>query len=123
MNDLRDTRPHVGRTVTDGRGAIAGYALAASEAVFELLSGNPNVELATIRFRVECEYPPRVTAAGRVGSLVGEAGDPGELTYVALPGTESVALDRHPHYLKVENECPSCHQAPDRPHTDYCQQP
>lgn len=105
MNDLRDTRPRVGRTTTDQHGIKGRYAMAASEAVFDLLSGNPNVELATLRFRVDAEFPPKVTVTGRVGSLVGEAGDPGELTYVALPGTE----------------CPSCHQPPDRPHTEYCQ--
>lgn len=122
MNDLRDTRQHVGRTVTDGSGNKGSYALAASEAVFELLSGNPNVEITTIRLHVENENPPRVTASGRVGSLVGAAGDPGELTYVEpLPGSESVAWA--PRFEVVQSECPSCHQLTGRPPTDYCQQP
>ena len=112
MNDLRDTRPHVGATVTDDRGVKGLYAMAASEAVFKLLSGNPKVELATLRFRVDAEFPPKVTVTGRVGSLVGPAGDEGELTYVET---------RDPRNLEVENECPSCHQAPGRPHTEYCQ--
>lgn len=105
MNDLRDTRQHVGRTSTDQAGSKGHYALAASEAVFELLSGNPNVELATLRFRVDAELPPKVTVTGRVGSLVGEAGDPGELTFVRV----------------VMSECASCHQLTGRPPTEYCQ--
>lgn len=144
MNDLRDTRKLVGRTVTDELGIKGRYAMAAQEAIYELLAGNPGVELATIRFRVDAEHPPKVTVTGRVGSLVGPAGDPGELTYVSGtchgPGcgrdydqpptnacpTPGVHDDPRPDpdpSIPLGAECSSCHQLPGRPPTEYCRRP
>lgn len=100
MNDLRDTRKLVGRTVTDELGIKGRYAMAAQEAVYELLAGNPGVELATIRFRVDAEHPPKVTVTGRVGSLIGPDDQPATLEHVMT----------------------CCNQLEGRPHTDYCRQ-
>lgn len=121
MNDLRDTRQHVGRTTTDQHGNKGRYALAASEAVFALLSGNPNVELATLRFRVDSDHPPKVTVTGRVGSLVGEAGDPGELTYIDTSPGPLLPGDLPPGAIvPTDYAYACCNQLVGRPHTEYC---
>lgn len=90
---LEDTRELVGKTATDHRAVTGLYATAASSAVFELLNAYPDVELATVQFRVDVDAPPDITisATGRRGPLVD--GEPG---------------------------CPSCHVHGDQPHTDYC---
>jgi hypothetical protein len=91
---LEDTRELVGKTATDHRAELGLYAAAASSAVFELLNAYPDVELATLQFRVDADTPPdiTITVTGRRGPLIdGEAG------------------------------CPSCHVHGDQPHTEYCQ--
>lgn len=93
---LEDTRELVGKTATDHRAVSGLYAAAASSAVFELLNAYPDVELATLQFRIDVEDPPdiTITVVGRRGPLVdGEAG------------------------------CPSCHVHGNQPHTEYCQLP
>jgi hypothetical protein len=91
---LEDTRELVGKTATDHRAELGLYAAAASSAVFELLNAYPDVELATLQFRVDADEPPNITitAMGRRGPLVD--GEPG---------------------------CSSCHVHGDQVHTEYCQ--
>lgn len=109
MNDLRDTRPLVGRTTTDHCGNPGRYALAASEAIFELLSGNPGVDPATIRIVAIRNDPPSVRVTGRVGSLADNRDL--EIARVWL-------FDAHP---SGEPAYPCCGQLAGRPHTDYCE--
>lgn len=94
MTELTDTRELVGKTATDHRAEQGLYAAAASSAVFELLNAYPDVELATLQFRVDVDSPPdiTITATGRRGPLVD--GEPA---------------------------CPSCHVHGNQPHTEYCQ--
>lgn len=100
MNELVDKRPavHVTKGLEAWEACNPGIvADKVTEAVADLLREWPDVELTTVRIRRDGHWggqDNRVHVVARRGPLVG-----------------------------ADGPCPSCHQLPGRPPTEYCRHP
>lgn len=92
MTALTDTRPHVFMEILVGAEYALSEAQSAGLLLTDILDAYPDIDLPTVRvWRHSEDGVPTIRIDARRGELVAPT-----------------------------VECPQCHQAAGRPHTDYC---